>query len=651
MIQKLAITNLALLSVLLLSAIVNVWTNGSLAQTMMSPWYLTCTGGTSTNGCATQVTATDPVVGNDANDRRAVDVTCTINDINANTGYSDQNCMQVTLNANAGQNLYNGGTNAKRTFLPLSVTGNYTAAGQKFLYGNTINCWGMGDCAIHGNDAVTYAGGPIAGDEGTGWGLASDLSQQSNLAISFVTSVPTQSTCNTTTTQAITGGYTAQTVTVASSTGCSVNDWVVVNTVLPSGNYGSPNNEAVQLTAVGSGTITGIFKTNQSSGTTITPALVLNTNGTYQFGEQRKLVNLSEPSYSTGTVSAINGGQFTGTGTSWSNSMVGGNSLNVGCISLSADAYTAYPFGTGSNELNSWYEITGVINSTNLGISSMSVAGDISYHGQGPGPSGSGASASSYVIRPCVEVLTVNGSQIIAETTSTTWAANDNIELAISPYPDVTGFQYYMGQWNPGGAHGQRGFEFIRNNGAREFGYGFSVENAMQTGSNADTNAFGNAFQVMGPVGNGVYVHNVTGAAIELDCGIGCSAADQSGSIQWGVDGNDSGAFIQPNSINTGLEIQFDLGQSYPGNSGYLKAFGHNSGILGPGNSQAGLQFGGVFGTAPKTFSELMSCTSAVEGFESAITDSTTTTFHATVTGGGSNHIRTYCNGSHWVVD
>ena len=152
------------------------------------------------------------MVGNDRNDRRAVDVSCTINDVNANTGFTDQNCMQLSLTANNGQNVYGGGTNAKRTFLPMAVSGSYTAAGQKFLYGNSINCYGMGDCAVWANNAVTYAGGPIGGDEGTGWGLASDLAQQSNLTLSSVASVPTQSTCNTTLTQAVTGGYAAQSV-------------------------------------------------------------------------------------------------------------------------------------------------------------------------------------------------------------------------------------------------------------------------------------------------------------------------------------------------------------------------------------------------------------------------------------------------------
>jgi hypothetical protein len=639
MIRKLAVTNLVLLSILLASAVVNVWTRDGIAQSV---------SGFSGLFSSLQMQATDPVVGNDPNDRRAVDVSCTINDVNANTGFTDQNCMQLSLTANNGQNVYGGGTNAKRTFLPMAVTGNYTAAGQKFLYGDTINCYGMGDCAVWANNAVTYAGGPVAGDEGTGWGLASDLTQQSNLTLTSVASVPTKSTCNTTLTQTVTGAYAVQSVSVASTTGCNVNDWVVVDQVLPNGNYGYPNDEAVQITAVGSGKISAIFKNNQAVGATVTPALVLNLNGASQLGQQRKLVNLSQPSYSTGTVSAITGGAFTGNGTAWTANMVGGNSANIGCIALSADTYTGYPFGgSGSNgPLNSWYEIIAISNATSLGVSSMSVAGDASYHGQGPGPSGSGSTASAYVVRPCVEVLRVNGNQVIAESTSTTWSANDNVELAISPYPDVQGFQYYMGQYSPGGAHNSRGFMFVRNAGAREFGYGISIEAPMQAGSNADTIGWGTGYAASG-IGVGLAVSGAARAAISLD------QTCPSGAIQWGggATGSLGAAYICPNSTNAGLELQFDMGASYPGNAGFLTAYGHNSGVLGPGNSLPGLNFGGVFGTVPKKFAQLMTCSSAVEGFESAITDSTTATFGATMTsGGGTNHVKAYCNGTNWTV-
>lgn len=53
----------------------------------------------------------------------------------------------------------------------------------------------------------------------------------------------------------------------------------------------------------------------------------------------------------------------------------------------------------------------------------------------------------------------------------------------------------------------------------------------------------------------------------------------------------------------------------------------------------------------PTTFSSLPTCGSSNEGLTRSVTDSTTNTFYATVTGGGTNHIKAYCNGTNWVVD
>ena len=49
-------------------------------------------------------------------------------------------------------------------------------------------------------------------------------------------------------------------------------------------------------------------------------------------------------------------------------------------------------------------------------------------------------------------------------------------------------------------------------------------------------------------------------------------------------------------------------------------------------------------------FASIGPCTSVGEGNTAAISDSTTTTWGNTVTGGGSSHIRMYCNGTNWTV-
>lgn len=53
---------------------------------------------------------------------------------------------------------------------------------------------------------------------------------------------------------------------------------------------------------------------------------------------------------------------------------------------------------------------------------------------------------------------------------------------------------------------------------------------------------------------------------------------------------------------------------------------------------------------APQTFSVLSACASGIEGQTAAITDSTTNTWGATITGGGTNHVLGYCDGTVWTV-
>ena len=52
----------------------------------------------------------------------------------------------------------------------------------------------------------------------------------------------------------------------------------------------------------------------------------------------------------------------------------------------------------------------------------------------------------------------------------------------------------------------------------------------------------------------------------------------------------------------------------------------------------------------PGAFSSLPSCGSATEGMLAGVSDSTTVTWGATITGGGANHVLGYCDGSHWTV-
>lgn len=50
-------------------------------------------------------------------------------------------------------------------------------------------------------------------------------------------------------------------------------------------------------------------------------------------------------------------------------------------------------------------------------------------------------------------------------------------------------------------------------------------------------------------------------------------------------------------------------------------------------------------------FSTYPACASGTEGLEEAVTDSSTATWGATVTGSGTNHIKMYCDGTNWTVE
>jgi hypothetical protein len=50
------------------------------------------------------------------------------------------------------------------------------------------------------------------------------------------------------------------------------------------------------------------------------------------------------------------------------------------------------------------------------------------------------------------------------------------------------------------------------------------------------------------------------------------------------------------------------------------------------------------------TFSSLANCVSGTEGTQAAVTDANTSTWGATISGGGTNHVLAYCDGTTWTV-
>lgn len=496
------------------------------------------------NWAQIKTVVTNPIFGADPNDRRMVDFTVTTDSSTSNPNFSDENVIQIIENASNGQALYGNGSHAKKTFIPLDLVGNMQGSGQKLLLGETLNCYSMSDC-FAAVQHVHYAGGPINGDEGQAFQDVSELQQQANLNLSTVSSVA-QTTCNTTTTQSLTAAQAAQTFTVASMTGCNVNDWVVLGQEQATA---GPSESLMKITSVGAGTLSGQVVGNYPNGTTVTPATVLTTAGdAFVWGQDRVVVNLTATPYTTGTVASIAGGGFIGSGTGWTTGMVGGNSTIIGCVSLTNDDYTGAPFnGSGEQStLKSWYQILATgLTTTDIGIMSTSVAGDASYHGNGVG-------AGAYTIRPCAKALRVSADnrQIILETNSFTWNTSDSIEEAVSPYPDVTGFQYHLSQWTPGGTH--RGFLYVINTGARMFQQAINIAPTMAVGGGADTIAWQTGIAIAGAQ-TGLAISNPTSTAIRIG-----ATGSQTSPISW-----DAGTpYLQVNSGTHNLELQTISGGS-----------------------------------------------------------------------------------------
>src|SRR6266498_341090 len=256
---------------------------------------------------------------NDPNDRKMLNLSGTWNVSNLNPGFTNATMVELNITANHGDAVYNAsGNKNKTTFMALDTIANMTASGQRALFNTELNCWGgRSDCVIFGNQAVTYASGPIAGDEGAGWGAVWSLGQPTALelltALDYGSGVIVRNTCNTTITPAVTGSYTAQTVAVGSTAGCTVNTWVVINREQATE---GPNHEAAKITAVGAGTLTMVIRGSYNAGISVRPATELYmSGGRWPHGENRYIVNLSGTSYSTGTIAGHSGGAINGSGT------------------------------------------------------------------------------------------------------------------------------------------------------------------------------------------------------------------------------------------------------------------------------------------------------------------------------------------------
>jgi hypothetical protein len=423
------------------------------------------------------VRADDPDAGHNDNDRYAVAIRVTTDSAGSNIGFTDENAVEITQRVDNGMAVFGGGTNAKKTYLPLNIGLVAAGSGQRIGLNERITCFGMSDCAA-ASQTVVYANGPIGGDEGEDLTVVNYVRQQDHLVKTTVTTVPPPSHCATAVLDDVKASQKPQSVRVADASACHAGDWVILNTEAPTP---LPNQSAMQVMASSSGALTGVFNINMRPGQTITPAVVLRLASTYELGQDRLLVNHARPPYAAGHVTRIDGYGFTADGAAWGDGMIGGSALDPGCIMLAADAYTGPPFADGAGTLNSWYEIKRVTSASSLDIYSMSVAADASYRGRGPGD-------GAYAIAPCARIMVIAGGEVILNTNSFAWAPGDAVEEPITPYADSTGYQLEMGGYTNGAT--LRAGYMVTNIGARTISQGVLIQGAMPTTGGADPYAW-----------------------------------------------------------------------------------------------------------------------------------------------------------------
>lgn len=83
---------------------------------------------------------------------------------------------------------------------------------------------------------------------------------------------------------------------------------------------------------------------------------------------------------------------------------------------------------------------------------------------------------------------------------------------------------------------------------------------------------------------------------------------------------------------------------------GFGTLYGSNSVGIGTAHPVAALDVAGAIHSLPVAFSSLPACTSALEGTQQPVMDSSTNTWGAALSGGGSDHVLAYCNGTAWTV-
>lgn len=489
------------------------------------------------SGLPASYTATNPSIQSDPNWQPAIKREVTFDSSVVNPNFATIQLEANTLYATYGVN--NVDAVAKTTFV---VSANYLqspAHGQRILYANLVDAWGCGDAIISDNTINYYGGLEDGGGEGVKW-YRNVIEQGRYVLKSTITGV-TRSSVNTTLTQNITKNKNAQTVTVADATGVSVGQWIQFD-VGPPGTTAYAKAEAVKVLAVSGNSITARFDNNHTSGALVKGSVVLTFGGGTNTGQGRYCVNLSHSGYSTGVARKNTANQMLGTGTSWSNTMVGGDVNNPGVISFDLDDVTASPFSVG-DPLRVYYPIASVASATSLVVYRRDQVGVAIYNGRA-------TTDSAYKVRPGARVMAgdpINNryySVVVLESNEFTWSVGNQVEWAHSSSNDVSGATWRFVCYSPGMTY-RTGLE-ISNAGPQEFQTGIIV------GTYGNNAGWATGAQISGS-GTCLLLAPTTstGKAIQIHVGAGSS-----GRIEWIAQGQ----YIDYDSSIQGMRIQTNKG-------------------------------------------------------------------------------------------
>ena len=110
-------------------------------------------------------------------------------------------------------------------------------------------------------------------------------------------------------------------------------------------------------------------------------------------------------------------------------------------------------------------------------------------------------------------------------------------------------------------------------------------------------------------------------------------------------------SFVISWHYNSNAALAFGLLETY-GNTNplFFQSMGGSVGIGSTNTPEATLDVTGTFRTDPVAFASLPVCSGTNEGVMRSITDSTTNTWGATITGGGADVVLAFCDGTNWTV-